>query len=88
MKAKPKRRNPQPCKRCGHSKAQHVSHGAFGAGRCKHCACPAYNGGSQKNPPRLQLDKWVRLPHGAGAVRLRRRGRGRVLEYKTPRKKR
>lgn len=87
---KAKRRNPLiPCKRCGHTRAQHVSHGALGTGRCKHCLCQAYSNGRQKNPRPLKLEQWIRLPKGAGAVRLSRRGRGRVLEYKTaPGKKR
>lgn len=77
------------CQRCDHTKAQHVDHGAFGTGRCKHCTCPRYNAGRrQKNPPALKLDTWVRLPGGAGSVRVRRQGQRRVLEYRPSRSKR
>ncbi len=81
---KARKSNPQPCQRCGHTKSQHVNHGAFGAGRCKHCTCPRFNAGRQKNPPALKLKKWIRLPNGAGSIRIRRQGRGRVIEYKSP----
>jgi len=77
----------QSCKRCGHTKGQHVDHGAFGAGRCKRCTCPSYNAGRKKNPAPLRLGKWIRLPKGAGSLRLRRQGGRRVLEYKAPSKR-